>query len=520
MFVRNFLSNGEYVSVVPVGILTTIQYDPNGRIERVINGPTEGDVDVTKEFLQPILDNGLVPRTILAKGGRSWIYGVLYTNVLKYLNVDGVLPEVIYPSLKKAFFENPKSFSFAAHSAKSLSMVLRGSLATRQWLTSSSFNILPGMPLSPEVLKEENFADRLEKYLGDNAYFDFPLVGGYCVYKDGQPTYYSADMRLETVTKTSQKVDFHGNIIMEINDGRIFDYGECVNRYNIQKDVVMLLDCYGNIIHTYKNGLSVVGDRHETVMCPICGNIFYPIPGSATKCSDPRCNSKMFIPTNNFLSALRLPNVTYAAFQETVKKVGLNYSVVDILDRPEYNYEIRANLPTLLYAIIPRSVIADFQSIVLLCNRCYNTLDNVMYKFSNLGVLEKDVDIPEISRLIDWLKDDRNINDIRKLVDHPNVKIGSDFKKFEGAPIFRNLRICITGDFIHGSNLDIKNIFTSYSGTVVNDVKDANVLVVGGTQTNINGTVIKTAREKGITIFDEYSFFDRYDIDSDLHNLE
>jgi NAD-dependent DNA ligase len=94
-------------------------------------------------------------------------------------------------------------------------------------------------------------------------------------------------------------------------------------------------------------------------------------------------------------------------------------------------------------------------------------------------------------------------------------------KQFDGAPIFRNLRICITGDFTHGTHEDIRSIFSSYSGKVVNDVKDANVVVVGGTQTHINGPILKYAQNKGITIFDEYSFFDKYEIDKDLQtNLQ
>ena len=519
MFVRNFLSNGEYVSVVPVGILLTVQYDTNGRIEKIIHGSTEGDEDVTDEYLKVIQNSGIIPRTITFKGGRTWVYGVLYTKVYQYLKSDCVLPEGLYPELKKEFLKNPNNFKFSAHSAKSLASVLRGSLATRQWLTASGFNILAGMPMSSEVLKEENFSNRLEKFLGDNEFFDFPLIAGYCVYTNGQPIYHPADMRIEVVKSVSQTLDYHGNILMKINDSRVLDYNEGANYYNIQKGSVLLIDYYGNVIYSYRNGMSTVQLKNDLIKCPVCGNMFRVTLGSKTRCTDSHCNSRLFIPTNNLLTAYNIPNVTYQAYKETVDKIGTGYSVVDILSRPEYDYKITINLPTMLYGIVPRDVVADYNSLALLCNRCHNNVDNLLYQLSNPGILAKNSDIPEISRLVEWLRDERNVQDIQKLMDNPNITIGNQHRRFDGAPIFRNLKICITGDFTHGSNEDIRSIFTSYSGTMVDKVEDSNVVVVGGTQTNINGYVIKYAQNKGITIFDEYSFFSKYDIDSDLQNL-
>lgn len=516
MFVRDFLSNAEYVTVVPVGILITLQYDPNGRLERVIHGATEGDTDVSDEFLKPIQSCNVMPKLLTVKGGRTWIYGVLYTNVLPYLNDNGILPESIYEKLKKDFIKNPDKFVFAAHSAKSLSTVLKGSLATRQWLVAIGFNVLPGMPVSNDALKEDNFANRLESYLGDQPYFDFPLIAGYCAYHNGQSEYYPFNLRMEVVKKISQIIDIHGNIYMNINEGFLVDYNEAVNKYDIKKGSTLLIDPDGMLLNVYKSGLSTVVNKNEAITCPICGNIFHVAFGNQTKCSDPHCNSRLFVQTNQMLSAYNLPNVTYAAYKETTNSIGNNYSVADILNRPEYNYDITVSLPTLLYGIIPRTVIADYQSIVLFCNRCHNSIDNVIYKLSNIGILQEDNDLPEIERLIQWLRDPRNLSDIQKVVDNPNITIGNNTMKFKGDPIFRNLKIFITGDFNHGSDLDIKNIFSSYSGTVVNNINDANVVVIGGSQTNIDGGAIKFAREKGITMIDEYSFFNHYGIDEDL----
>lgn len=515
MFSRNFIENGEYVAVVPVGILITIQYDPNGRIERIIKGTDESGQNLNDDFMKPIVDNGLVPTMLVAKGGRTWVSGVLYTRVHSYLTENGVLPDCVYDKLKKEFVKNPKLFTFASYCANSLAVVLKGSLVIRQWLTASGFNTVPGMPLSKDVLIETNFVTRLEKYLGDMNYFDYPLIGGYCVYHGGQPQYFPNEMRIEIVKNTELTYDAQGNMYMEVNEDLTLDYNDAINLFDIKKGTVLLVDHDNEVVHSYKNGMSTVEVRHNPIECPVCGNVFYLPTGSMTKCSDSHCNSRLFIATNQLLSAYGLPNITYAAYKETIYSVGNSYSVPDILKRPEYNYDITISLPTLLYGIIPRTVVADYQSLVVLCNRCHNSIDNVLYKFSNLGILEKDDDIPEIYRLVAWLKDTRNLNDIKKIVDNKNITIGNNIKKFDVDPLFRNLKICITGDFTHGSDLDIKNIFTSYAGEIV-DATKANVVVVGGTQTNIDGRIIKTARDKGITIIDEYSFFDRYGIDDDL----
>lgn len=516
MFVRNFLSNCEYVSVVPVGILITLQYDAKGRIEKILHGATEGGEDVSSEYLKIVLEKGLVPRTLLVTGGRTWVSGVFYTRVHSFLNKDGILPECIYTDLKKAFLKSPEKFVFAACSAKSLATVFQGSLAVRQWLAASGFNLLPGTPLSSDVLQEENFRSRLEKFLGEDKYFDFPLIAGYCVYSNGKPTYHPANMRIEVVKSFSQCTDYHGHILMKINDNMTIDYNQCVNHYCVEKGTALLIDYYGEVIHSYKNGMSSVQNKQESIKCPVCGNMFVPRLGTDTVCTDPHCNSRLFIPTNNMLCAYKLPKLSYEKYQSVCKDYGREFSIPDVLNLPEYNYAINVDLPTLLYGIIPRDVMADYNSIKLLCNRCYNNPDNMMYQMSNPGVLAKNSDIPEVSNLVVWVRDERNLKDIEKLLNNKNIVICDTNRQFNGAPVLRNVKAFITGDFLHGTSQDIRSIISSYSGSYVNQVADCNVVIVGGTQMNIDGRAIKYARDKGLTILDENTFFSRYSIDEDL----
>ena len=74
--------------------------------------------------------------------------------------------------------------------------------------------------------------------------------------------------------------------------------------------------------------------------------------------------------------------------------------------------------------------------------------------------------------------------------------------------------------FIHGDMSEISNIFHSY-GAKVTTTFDVNtdVVITGGTNEEINGKVLQTAKNLGISVIDEQAFFDMYDIDNDLATL-
>ena len=91
---------------------------------------------------------------------------------------------------------------------------------------------------------------------------------------------------------------------------------------------------------------------------------------------------------------------------------------------------------------------------------------------------------------------------------------------FDGAPIFRNKTIFITGTFKHGSLADIKSILESYSATVVTDFDSyIQCVLVGDIKEDIEGQAIIAARELHLPIFSESEFFARYEIDEDLEKF-
>ena len=96
------------------------------------------------------------------------------------------------------------------------------------------------------------------------------------------------------------------------------------------------------------------------------------------------------------------------------------------------------------------------------------------------------------------------------------IKIKSVSKKFEGAPIFRNKTICITGDFKHGTLEDIVSILQSYSAKVVTKFDNTVNCVVIGHFENEDPQIAQLATSYNVPIYSEDSFFKSYEIDLDI----
>ena len=77
----------------------------------------------------------------------------------------------------------------------------------------------------------------------------------------------------------------------------------------------------------------------------------------------------------------------------------------------------------------------------------------------------------------------------------------------------------ITGDFLHGGVEEISAIFSSYGALVTATFDEAvDCIVVGDTQSNVNGHTVQYALKHNIPVFTEHDFFARYEIDKDLAN--
>jgi NAD-dependent DNA ligase len=125
-------------------------------------------------------------------------------------------------------------------------------------------------------------------------------------------------------------------------------------------------------------------------------------------------------------------------------------------------------------------------------------------------------------RFANWLMGEQNLLELKTIIESDQVEIITHDKilTFDGAPIFRNKSIYITGTFRHGVHAEIQTILESYSATVVNSFDEyVQCVLVGDIKDGIDGQAILAAKELHLPIFNESEFFAKYDIDSDLEKF-
>jgi NAD-dependent DNA ligase len=219
---------------------------------------------------------------------------------------------------------------------------------------------------------------------------------------------------------------------------------------------------------------------------------------------------------------LDLPELTKPQFDAYMSNSELQI-LPDLLLLPEYkDLKIKKNLWELIYACIPIEAGVDKQWIIRFCNRCNNNYKTVKYYFDSPVRIYTELDMNVSRRLADWLSDAANVLEVDTVINSAQIEIAVQDKimSFDGAPIFRNKTIFITGTFKHGTMAEIRAILESYSATVVTDYDDyIQCVLVGDIKDGIDGQAILAARELKLPIFNESEFFARYSIDEDLEKF-
>jgi NAD-dependent DNA ligase len=124
-----------------------------------------------------------------------------------------------------------------------------------------------------------------------------------------------------------------------------------------------------------------------------------------------------------------------------------------------------------------------------------------------------------LPRFIEWLSDPHNILLFDTIIGLSQITITLKSKKFDGLPILRDKAIYLTGDFKRGMYRDIVSLLESFSATVVTDFTDkVNCVVIGDMHQNIDGRVVRKARENKIPVFEESQLFKMYSLDEDIKN--
>lgn len=517
MFIRDFLTAGDYITLVPIGLMLKVQYNDSGMIEKIYNW-LDG-TDYTKEFLSIILDNDTIPRKLPIVDGTSWVYGVLL-NPESTILTTGDVPDCVTSSIVSHFKRNPEVHKFYAADVTSNAKVFKAAVSTRQWLISAGFETLAGF-IMPAEMTEDNFVHvaNLAK-----SPLPFPRISGYYVFHNGRSAYHKLGFKQHSVSAVKQHVDINGRIygrvIHESGEFEV-DYSEVV-KHNIQPNSLILCGEDDEVLWYHAPSVNAA-PRPTKIPCPICGKMLLVKLDEITQCSDPHCNSKLFSKVNQLLSTLGLETLSFSDYRVLTAQYGPDFSVVDALNdvRHESKFPMKVSFPTLLRAIIPYAVISESDTSVIsaICNRCNNLNSTIEYYLLHPDKLASS-DIfagLRLNSLVMWLSDEQNQSDLTTLINSSRFEIVGAARKFEGAPIFRSNTIAITGQFMHGSYQDIVAILQSYSATVVSEFSpNLMCLVIGDMQEDVNGHLVKECRFHHVPVVSESEFFAKFDIDSDL----
>lgn len=517
MFAKTVCRPGSYLCIVPVGLLTTLQYNSKGVLEKVFKGYGDDKVIVPELFDALVKDAKLVPLSVPIKGGTTWVEGVFYSEQI--VREPGYLPECIYDSVIASLIENPQSYRFYAGKVDSLAASFKGVITTRNWLSMSKFDLLP-MYMVPTNLTNEAFVKMVDT---PKFPFRFPLISGYMIF-DGLESYYHP-LRLNqyVISNTKDEVDADGYIKTTLTDSdgaeHIVSKSDQIT-FNMQKETLVVCKHMEKVIYT-DTKKKIFGNikPNGKLTCKFCGNTFAPPKSGPVCCSDPHCVSKLYPQLRHFCAVLNIPLMEYETLLSNISAKQVT-CFTDIFILPEYQeLKVTTCLSKFLQAIVPIEVCADSSIFSRLAATCNNSFKTLVYYMNNPSRLLMDADYRScmFDRLVSWLSDSYNILTITTLVDSGQFIIQESAKKFDGAPIFRGKHIAITGKFKRGDSAEIVSILQSYSAEVsVGVTPDTDCLVIGSLHDGIDGRSVKEANKRMITVFDEDKFFAEYDIDADL----
>lgn len=518
MFVRNLLQAGDHVTIVPTGIRITLQYGPNGQVEKVYTGFKESARVLHEDLLIPLLTSKEIPSHIAVKNGTTFIYGCLYTSEIT--ECEGKLDSDVETEYIKNYLNNTSLFHFFAGHMHSLALSINSPVTVQRWLKTAGFETLPQY-LVPASLNENNFYSmiQLDKYP-----FLFPWISGYIRFRNNEYGFISTNMSQIVVKEINRLVSAEGYIQAEIksngSESVIVPYSDVVNK-NIYKDSFVLLNEDNQVSAVYNPQGSNIEPYARTVTCQYCGKVIdVPSIGTNFTCSNEHCVSVMYGKASRMLSKFNLAIPDADSFKEYAEGFSNIVTLPDVLDMDEYKDTlVEVSLPSVLDAVVPSTIVTRYSDWTVFCNSCNNSIASVEYYIQNPGRIFSDLKLdPSIyKKLSDWLEDNDNQVEVIGILEHPRISVVTTGKKFDGAPIFRGKSIYLTGKFNHGSFEDVKAILTSYSAQVYEKFNTGvDCVIVGGLHENVSGHDLQRAKMMDIPIFEEDEFFTKYGIDEDI----
>lgn len=525
LITKTFCKAGSLIYIVPTGLQVTLQYDAHGQLNKILEGfvPHNGAEDssvISADFTKAVVNNGLVPGSIKLTGTSSHVWGVFYSDVFK--SPKGKVPQCEYNRIIKDIIDGNIKYKFFIGNVDSGSASISNSTALNSWGRMSGFDILPSW-LIPSDATDKSLKD----FITSNIHYPFkyPLISGYIVYEGStKPYFYPLQLETVTVTGTAKYVNHSGYIKYKVQygDGEDLTMNYPDSAYfNVQKGSQLVLDGE-TVIWSDTKSSNHSARLAKRIVCKSCGKILDVPDSGYMTCSDPCCTSLLYPRIARFCTVLGLDLLSKEQFDKYVDDSELQI-LPDLLLLPEYkDVKIQKNLWEVLFACLPMEVGMDKQWLIKFCNRCNNSYKTVKYYFEGPIRIYTELDMNVSRRFSNWLTVPRNILELDTMLNSSQIELSSQEKvmNFDGAPIFRNKTIFITGVFRHGTSAEIKAILESYSATVVTDFDGCvQCVLVGDIKDGVEGQAVLAARELSIPIFNETEFFNKYAIDEDIEKF-
>ena len=521
---KTFCKAGSLVYIVPTGLLVTLRYDAHGDLNRISKGFTAFGDDsgetISDDFRKAVITHGLIPGSIKITGGGTAIWGVFYSDVFKAS--VGNVPECEYDRIIDDILSGNIKYKFYIGNIDS------GAASITNPTSLNTHGRMNGFELLPNWLIPSDATDRsLKDFVTSNIHYPFkyPLISGYIVYEGtDKPYFYQLDIQTLTVKDTAKYVKHAGFIKYRVHFGDCdyftMNYPDAAF-YNVKKGSQLILDG-DNVIWSNTKSSNHSDRLPKRLVCKSCGKILDVPDTGVMTCTNPYCTSLLYPRIERFCKVLGLDVLSKETFDKYVSDGDLQI-LPDILLLPEYkDISIKKNLWEIIFACIPMDVGVDKQWLIKFCNRCNNNYQTVKYYFDSPVKIYTELDMNVSRRFANWLSEPQNILELHTIINSSQIEIAVRDKimSFDGAPIFRNKAIFITGTFRHGSHAEIQAILESYSATVVTDFDNCvQCVLVGDIKDGIDGQAILAAKELNIPLFNESEFFAKYEIDEDLEKF-
>lgn len=522
---KTFCRAGSLIYIVPTGLLVTLRYDAHGQLNAIFKGfisndeasSAPDDEKIPDEFRQTVINQFLVPGSIKLTGCSTYIWGVFYSDVFK--SAVGAVPECEYDRIIADIIAGNIKYKFYIGNVDSGAAAISNPTSLNAWGRMSGFDILPSW-LIPSDATDKSLKD----FVSSNIHYPFkyPLISGYVVYEGAtKPYFYHLSLQTVTVTSTVKYVNHSGFIRYKVQYGDdewlYMNYPDSAF-YNVQKKSQLVLD--GETVIWSNTKSSNHSDRlAKRLVCKSCGKILDVPDSGYMTCTNPYCTSLLYPRIERFCKVLDLEVLSKDQFDKYVDNSDLQI-LPDLLLLPEFkDIKIKKNLWEIIFACLPMEVGLDRQWLIKFCNRCNNNYKTIKYYFDSPIRIYTELDMNVSRRLANWLSEPRNIVELDTIINSDQIEllVKDKIMSFDGAPIFRNKTIYITGEFKHGSHAEIRAILESYSAVVVTEFDEfIQCVLVGDIKDGINGQAILSARELHLPIFNESEFFEKYEIDEDL----